>query len=63
MTSYDDEYMSDEEQNFHAWLSNNISYVNSNKQSIHVMKKLYMAGFSDGFTYKRKIIAEEQLQK
>lgn len=59
----EEEYLSDEEKSFHLWISNNLNYVNSHKRSIEVMKKLYMAGFNAGFTYKRQITAEEQLQK
>ena len=58
-----DEFMSDEQQSFEDWLSNNISYVNANKVSIAIMKKLYMDGFAAGYIYRDKINAEHQLQK
>lgn len=58
-----DQELSDEEKSFHEWLENNTAYVNQNKHSINVMKKLYLAGFSDGFMYRQRINAEQQLQK
>lgn len=58
-----DDYICDEENSYNEWIKNNIVYVGSNKQHISVMKKLYMDGFAAGFVHKRKISAEEQLQK
>lgn len=55
--------MSDEDLLYHEWLANNISYVNTNKVCIHVMKQMFMVGFSTGYAYKKKQNAEEQLQK
>lgn len=55
--------VSDEDLLYHEWLANNISYVNTNKVCIHVMKQMFMVGFSSGYTYKKKQNAEEQLQK
>lgn len=53
----------DEEKMYHEWVANNLSYMNSHKPCIEVMKKLFMAGFSAGYVYKKKYNAEEQLQK
>jgi hypothetical protein len=53
----------DEEKSFHVWLSNNLKYVSQHKESIMVMKKLYMEGFAAGFHHKHIILAAEQLQK
>lgn len=53
----------DEEKSYHEWVANNLSFVNQNKQSISIMKKLYMEGFAAGFDYQRKLKAEEELQK
>lgn len=53
----------DEEQLYHEWVADNLSYMNSNKSCIEVMKKLFLAGFSAGYTYKQRYNAEEQLQK
>jgi hypothetical protein len=57
------EELSDEEQSFHEWLAKNTAYVSQNKHSISVMKRLYLAGFSAGYMYKKKYDAMEQLQK
>ena len=53
----------DEEISYNDWVSNNLSYINEYKQSIGVMKKLYMDGFAAGFVHREKINAMEQLQK
>lgn len=53
----------DEEQLYHQWVADNLSYMNNNKSCIEVMKKLFLAGFSAGYIYKKKYNAEEQLQK
>lgn len=57
------EELSDEEKFYYDWVKNNLDYINQHKNSIEVMKKLYMAGFGDGFTYRRKMTAQEELQK
>jgi hypothetical protein len=57
------EELSDEEKFYHEWVKNNLDYINQHKNSIEVMKRLYLTGFSDGFTYQRKLRAEEELQK
>lgn len=57
------EEICDEERSYNDWVSNNLAYINQNKQSISVMRKLYMDGFAAGFVYRNKINAEEQLQK
>lgn len=53
----------DEEKSYNDWVSHNLDYINKNKTSIGVMKKLYMDGFAAGFVYKQQINAMEQLQK
>ena len=57
------EEMCDEERSYNDWVSNNLAYINQNKQSISVMRKLYMDGFAAGFVHRDKINAQEQLQK
>ncbi|NBT08990.1 MAG: hypothetical protein EBS93_08900 [Chitinophagia bacterium] len=57
------EELCDEEKSYHEWVANNLSFVNQNKQSISIMKKLYMEGFAAGFDYRYKLRAEEELQK
>lgn len=53
----------DEEKSYHEWVANNLSFVNQNKQAISIMKKMYMQGFAAGFSYQKKLRAEEELQK
>lgn len=53
----------DEEKMYHEWVANNLSFMNNHKSCIEVMKKLFLAGFSAGYVYKKKYNAEEQLQK
>jgi hypothetical protein len=57
------EELCDEEKSYNDWVSNNLAYINDNKQSISVMKKLYIEGFAAGFVHRDKINAMEQLQK
>lgn len=58
-----DEEMCDEEKSYHEWVANNLEFLQSNKQHISVMKKVYMEGFAAGFQYLKQCRAEEQLQK
>ena len=58
-----DEDLCDEEKSYHEWVANNLQYLNSNKDHISVMKKIYMAGFAAGFSHKQNITAQEYLQK
>ena len=55
--------ISDEEQSYLDWIALNKNFVSQNKESIHVMKKLYLAGFAAGYIYKGQNQAQEQLQK
>lgn len=57
------EEICDEERSYNDWVSNNLIYINQNKQHVGVMRKLYMDGFAAGFLHRNKINAEEQLQK
>lgn len=57
------EELCDEEKSYNEWVTNNLQYISQNKQSIAVMKKLYMDGFVAGFMYRKHISAMEQLQK
>jgi hypothetical protein len=62
---YDPEDMElcDEEKSYHEWFGQNLQYIQQNKNHISVMKKLYMAGFAAGFEHKKKMSAQEYLQK
>jgi hypothetical protein len=53
----------DEERSYYEWVSNNLSFINQNKQSVNVMKKLYMEGFAAGWQNKKEFQAKEWLQK
>lgn len=53
----------DEEKSYHEWVSQNLDFIQSNKQHVTVMKKLYMVGFAAGFNHKLKHNAQEELQK
>lgn len=53
----------DEEISYHKWLKNNTVYVSNHKESIHVMKKIYLDGFAAGYEYRNLYNAKEQLQK
>jgi hypothetical protein len=57
------EEVCDEEKSYHEWVSQNLEYIQQNKQHIGVMKKLYMEGFAAGFVHRNKVNAQEQLQK
>lgn len=57
------EEMCDEEKSYHEWVAKNIEYIGQNKTHIGVMKKIYMEGFAAGFEYKKRISAQEYLQK
>jgi hypothetical protein len=63
MYNAEDEEMCDEEKSYHEWVANNLEFMQQNKSHISVMKKLYMAGFGAGFDYKKKLSAQEYLQK
>jgi hypothetical protein len=55
---------SDEEKSFVDWAIKNRNIVNQEDYSVFgSVKRAYMAGFSQGFKYKRHISAQEQLQK
>lgn len=57
------EELCDEEKSYNDWVSHNLNYINQHKQSIAVMKKLYLEGFAAGFVHRDRISAMEQLQK
>ena len=63
MYNPEDEELCDEEKSYHEWVAQNLDFIQNNKQHVGVMKKLYMAGFGAGFDHKRKLSAQEYLQK
>jgi len=58
-----EQIMCDEEKSYHNWVSNNLEFLQNNKQHVSVMKKLYMEGFAAGFQFKKELQAQEYLQK
>lgn len=50
---------SDEEKSWVDWASKHLD----RQDDISIIKYAYLQGFANGFTYKRKALAEEQLQK
>lgn len=59
----DTDELSDEEKSYHEWVTKNLSFINQHKQSINVMKKLYMEGFTAGWQRRQEHNAKEWLQK
>lgn len=53
----------DEEKSYDEWVSKNLPYIHDHKASIGVMKKVYMDGFASGFEYRKRLSAQEHLQK
>lgn len=59
----ENEDLSDKEKSYHEWVTKNLSFINQHKQSINVMKKLYLEGFAAGWQYRKEYDAKEWLQK
>lgn len=53
----------DEEKSYYEWVTKNLSFISQNKQSVNVMKKLYLEGFVAGWQYRKEHDAKEWLQK
>jgi len=58
-----EEQLSDEERNYNKWVSENLFYINQHKQSLSVMKKIYLDGFAAGWQFKKEYTAKEWLEK
>lgn len=58
-----DDFISDEEKSYNDWVSQNLSFINEHKNSISVMKKLYIEGFAAGWEFRKDFQAREWLQK
>lgn len=68
MYSYDEIYqnlddLSDEQKLFLEWLRQDDDCIHLSIEEIKSMEKAFMNGFSNGYSYKYKKLAEEQLQK
>lgn len=59
--SFDD--LGDEDKLFLKWLRNNTNCYYSYYDDVKLLRHVFMSGFSDGFSYKQKYLAEQQLQK
>jgi hypothetical protein len=59
----DQEELSDEEISYKNWVSQNLVFINQNKNSVAVMKKLYMDGYAAGWQAKKEYQAKEWMQK
>lgn len=59
----DKEELSDEEISYNDWVSQNLVFINQNKNSVTVMKKLYIEGYAAGWQAKKEYQAKEWMQK
>ena len=59
----DQQELSDEEISYNDWVSQNLVFINQNKNSVTVMKKLYIDGYAAGWQAKKEYQAKEWMQK
>lgn len=59
----DQQELSDEEISYNDWVSQNLVFINQNKNSVGVMKKLYIEGYAAGWQAKKEYQAKEWIQK
>jgi hypothetical protein len=59
----DQQELSDEEISYNDWVSQNLVFINQNKNSVTVMKKLYIEGYAAGWQAKKEYQAKEWMQK
>ena len=59
----DQEELSDEENSYNDWVSQNLVFINQNKNSVGVMKKLYIDGYAAGWQSKKEYQGKEWMQK
>lgn len=59
----DNTLSSEEEKSYDEWVAKNLAYIHDHKQSISVMKTLFIEGFRAGVLYRDQIDAEQHLQK
>lgn len=55
----DQEMLSDEEKSFMEWMKTIILKTND----LSIIRKAYLDGFAAGWSYKKQMLAQEQLQK
>ena len=59
----DQQELSDEEISYNDWVSQNLVFINQNKNSVGVMKKLYIDGYAAGWQSKKEYQGKEWMQK
>jgi hypothetical protein len=59
----DQQELSDEEISYNDWVSENLIFINQNKNSVAIMKRLYMDGYAAGWQAKKEYQAREWMQK
>ena len=59
----DQQELSDEEISYNDWVSQNLVFINQNKNSVTVMKKLYIDGYAAGWQSKKEYQGKEWMQK
>jgi hypothetical protein len=59
----DQEELGDEEISYNDWVSQNLVFINQNKNAVGVMKKLYIEGYAAGWQAKKEYQAKEWMQK
>ena len=59
----DKEELGDEETSYNDWVSQNLVFINQNKNAVGVMKKLYIEGYAAGWQAKKEYQAKEWMQK
>ena len=59
----DQEELGDEEISYNDWVSQNLVFINQNKNAVGVMKKLYIEGYAAGWKAKKEYQAKEWMQK
>ena len=59
----DQKELSDEEISYNDWVSENLIFINQNKNSVAIMKRLYIDGYAAGWQAKKKYQAKEWMEK
>lgn len=59
----DNEEICDEENSYNYWVAKNLTFINQNKNSVAIMKKLYVDGYVAGWQAKKEYQAKEWMQK
>ena len=59
----DQKELSDEEISYNDWVSENLIFINQNKNSVAIMKRLYIDGYAAGWQAKKEYQAKEWMEK